>query len=108
MESISRSCAFESSTAATGKPRSSNATAPVRAKIEDRWPMARVGFTQSDFDVFKIEGFSARMGAIYERIRPRLTRLGNELAPELSRNLEMEFFAHVPRHARRTVNPPPE
>ncbi len=67
-----------------------------------------MGFTQNDFGVFKIEGFSARMGAIYERIRPKLTRLGNELAPELSRKFHMEFFPHVARHARRTVNPPPE
>src|SRR5208337_4514658 len=29
-------------------------------------------------------------------------------APELARSLHMEFFPHVAKHARRTVNPPPE
>ncbi|HVN63032.1 MAG TPA: DUF1054 family protein, partial [Candidatus Binataceae bacterium] len=58
--------------------------------------------------MFSIEGFSARMQKIYERIRPRLVRLGDELAPELARRLHMEFFPHVARHQRRTVNPPSE
>ncbi|MGH7918306.1 MAG: DUF1054 family protein, partial [Candidatus Binataceae bacterium] len=30
------------------------------------------------------------------------------LAPVLARKLHLEFFAHVAKHARRTVNPPPE
>src|SRR5581483_5727813 len=67
-----------------------------------------LGFTHSDFRVFRIEGFSARMGEIHARIRPRLLRLGDELAPELGRRLHTEFFPHVAKHARRTVNPPPE
>jgi len=70
--------------------------------------MATLGFTGDDFRVFRIEGFSARMNEIYARIRPRLVRLGVQLAPELGRKLELEFFPHVARHARRTVNPPPE
>ncbi len=70
--------------------------------------MAKLGFTHNDFRVFRIEGFSARMGEIHARIRPRLLRLGDELAPELGRRLHMEFFPHVAKHARRTVNPPPE
>ena len=70
--------------------------------------MARLGFTRADFEVFKIEGFDERMPQIYGRIRPRLVRLGNELAPELARKLHLEFFPHVARHARRTVNPPQE
>ncbi len=70
--------------------------------------MATLGFSRADFDVFAIEGFSARMAKIYERISPRLVRLGIELAPELSRKLHMEFFAHVAKHLRRTVNPPDE
>lgn len=71
-------------------------------------PMATLGFSRADFEVFAIEGFSARMAKIYERIRPRLVRLGIELAPELSRKLHMEFFPHVAKHMRRTVNPPDE
>jgi uncharacterized protein YktB (UPF0637 family) len=70
--------------------------------------MAGLGFTPSDFAVFRIEGFSARMQEIYARVRPKLVRLGSELAPELARKLHLEFFPHVARHTRRTVNPPPE
>ena len=70
--------------------------------------MTRIGFTRDDFEVFRIEGFGPRMSKIYERIRPRLLRLGDELAPELGRRLKMEFHPHVAAHRRRTVNPPPE
>jgi uncharacterized protein YktB (UPF0637 family) len=70
--------------------------------------MAGLGFTPTDFAVFNIQGFSARMQEIYTRVRPKLVRLGDELAPELARKLHLEFFPHVARHARRTLNPPPE
>jgi uncharacterized protein YktB (UPF0637 family) len=70
--------------------------------------MAGLGFTPNDFAVFKLEGFGARMQEIYARVRPRLVKLGDELAPELARKLHLEFHPHVARHARRTVNPPPE
>ncbi len=70
--------------------------------------MATLGFTRTDFEVFKIEGFDERMQQIHAHVRPRLLRLGDELAPELARKLHLEFFPHVARHARRTVNPPPE
>jgi uncharacterized protein YktB (UPF0637 family) len=67
-----------------------------------------LGFRPIDFEVFGIAGFGARMEKIYEHVRPKLTRLGNELAPELARQLKLEFFPHVAKHMRRTVNPPPE
>ena len=70
--------------------------------------MAGLGFTPSDFAAFKIEGFSARIQEIYARVRPKLMRLGDDLAPELARRHQLEFFPHVARHARRTVNPPAE
>jgi uncharacterized protein YktB (UPF0637 family) len=70
--------------------------------------MATLGFTPADFAVFRVEGFNERMQQIYARVRPKLVRLGDELAPVLARRLHMEFFPHVARHARRTVNPPPE
>jgi uncharacterized protein YktB (UPF0637 family) len=70
--------------------------------------MAGLGFTPTDFALFKVAGFSARMQEIYTRVRPRLVKLGNELAPDLARKFHLEFFPHVARHARRTVNPPPE
>jgi uncharacterized protein YktB (UPF0637 family) len=70
--------------------------------------VATLGFIRRDFEVFAIEDFNARMAKIDDLIHPRLIRLGNELAPELSRNLRMEFFPHVARHARRTANPTDE
>jgi uncharacterized protein YktB (UPF0637 family) len=70
--------------------------------------MARLGFSRGDFEVFSIEGFSARLEKIYERIRPRLVRLGAELTPELSGKLRMEFFPHVAKPMRRAEHPPAE
>jgi uncharacterized protein YktB (UPF0637 family) len=68
--------------------------------------VANLGFKPTDFEVFGIEGFGARMEKIYEHVRPKLTRLGQELAPELSRKLGLEFYPHVAKHTRRL--PPPE
>lgn len=73
-----------------------------------RASVASVGFSRSDFATFRIEGFDERMAEIYARVRPRLVKLGELLAPELARRLHLEFFPHVAKHARRTVNPPPE
>jgi uncharacterized protein YktB (UPF0637 family) len=70
--------------------------------------VATLGFSPVDFEVFGVEGFNERMQQIYAHVRPKLLRLGDELAPELARKLHMEFFPHVAKHARRTVNPPPE
>jgi Protein of unknown function (DUF1054) len=70
--------------------------------------MASLSFIRRDFDVFAVEGFSARSEKIYEHIRPRLVRLGAELTPELSRRLRTEFFPHVAKHLRRGANPPAE
>jgi len=70
--------------------------------------VATLGFTALDFEVFSVEGFNERMQQIYAHVRPKLLRLGDELAPEIARRLHLEFFPHVARHARRTVNPPPE
>ena len=70
--------------------------------------MGTLGFTSADFEVFNVQGFSERMEELYAHVRPKLLRLGDELAPELARKLHLEFFPHVAKHARRTVNPPPE
>jgi uncharacterized protein YktB (UPF0637 family) len=70
--------------------------------------VATLGFTSVDFEVFKVESFSERMQQLYTFVRPRLLRLGREFAPELARRLHLDFFPHVARHVRRTVNPPPE
>ena len=70
--------------------------------------MATLGFLRRDFEVFAIEGFSARMAKIDELVNPRLIKLGNEMAPELSRTLHIAFFPHIAKHMRRTANPPAE
>jgi len=70
--------------------------------------MPTLGFNRADFEVFQVEGFNERMAELYAKVRPKLLRLGDELAPQLARKLHLEFFPHVAKHARRTVNPPPE
>jgi uncharacterized protein YktB (UPF0637 family) len=70
--------------------------------------MATLGFLRRDFEVFAIEGFSARLAKIDELINPRLTKLASEMAPELSRTLRIEFFPHLAKHMRRIQNPPAE
>ncbi|MEH6942778.1 YktB family protein [Bacillus sp. JJ722] len=64
------------------------------------------GFTASDFNVFKIDGLEPRMEALQERIRPKLTYLGDYFSQELSILIGDEIFPHVAKHARRTINPP--
>lgn len=64
------------------------------------------GFTNVDFDVFKIDGFANRMDALKTNIRPKLEALGQHFAPTLFALTGEEMFAHVAKHARRTVNPP--
>jgi uncharacterized protein YktB (UPF0637 family) len=68
--------------------------------------MSFSGFTASDFKVFDIPGFKPRMAAITTRIRPKLEAAGRDLLTDVSRIGGGEAFAHVARHARRTVNPP--
>lgn len=63
-------------------------------------------FDRNDFSVFDITGFEDRMHAIRERIRPRLEAIGTALAPAVSEIVDEPVYAHVARHARRTVNPP--
>jgi len=68
--------------------------------------MASAAFGPGDFKVFDVKGFQPRMGEIRTRIRPKLETLGRSLAPALARSLSGETFAHVAKHARRTVNAP--
>jgi uncharacterized protein YktB (UPF0637 family) len=68
--------------------------------------MAAPAFSAADFKVFDADGFQPRMDGIRERIRPKLEAIGQRLAPALGQSLGSETFAHVARHARRTVNPP--
>ena len=68
--------------------------------------MSFPGFTPSDFKVFEIQGFRPRMDAIKGRIRPKLEAVGRHLLSDLTRIGGDQAFAHVAKHARRTVNPP--
>src|SRR5437867_7463103 len=68
--------------------------------------MPSSAFVTGDFKVFDAKGFQPRMAEIRSRVRPKLEALGKSLAPALSRSLGGEVFAHVARHAGRTVNPP--
>src|SRR2546430_16998622 len=68
--------------------------------------MASGAFSAAEFQVFALEGFKPRMEAIRSRVRPRLEALGRGLSPDVARATRAEAFAHVAKHARRTVNPP--
>jgi uncharacterized protein YktB (UPF0637 family) len=65
-----------------------------------------MSFTAGDFKVFDLQGFQPRMAAIRAQIRPKLEALGEALRPGMARVTGGETFAHVAKHARRTVNPP--
>ncbi|MDT0159554.1 DUF1054 domain-containing protein [Bacillus sp. AG4(2022)] len=64
------------------------------------------GFSNADFDVFKIDGLEERMDSLKENIRPKLEELGSYFAPGLSALTGDEMHPHVAKHARRTINPP--
>lgn len=68
--------------------------------------MPSAAFTAADFKVFDLSGFQERMTEIRTRIRPKLEALGRGLTPPIGRTVGEHAFAHVARHARRTVNPP--
>lgn len=68
--------------------------------------MSFTGFTNEDFNLFQIEGLNERMDALIKRVRPKLEFLGDHFAPTLTVLTGQEMFAHVAKHARRTINPP--
>ena len=68
--------------------------------------MAAAAFNAGDFRVFDVKGFKPRMSEIRGRIRPKLEAIGHSLTPAVSRATGGPAFAHVAKHARRTVNPP--
>jgi Uncharacterized protein conserved in bacteria len=64
------------------------------------------GFTDSDFDAMSVPGLEGRMEAIISQVRPKLHSIGESLAPVIAKLTGEEAFAHVAKHARRSVNPP--
>jgi len=59
-----------------------------------------------DFNLFLIDGLENRMNALQKQVQPKFAALGDQLVNRLSAHGTGEFFTHVARHARRTVNPP--
>lgn len=63
-------------------------------------------WNEKDFEVFETPGLEKRMAALTERIRPKFEELGKEYSSYFSGKTGDEFFPHVAKHMRRTVNPP--
>lgn len=63
-------------------------------------------WSKQDFDVFNTPGLDARMAALTEHVRPKFEELGTEFSSFFSGKTGDEFFPHVAKHMRRTVNPP--
>lgn len=68
--------------------------------------MSNVQWTTEDFHVFRINGLDERMGALTQIVRPKFQTLGEVFSAYFSANTGEEFFPHIAKHARRTVNPP--
>jgi uncharacterized protein YktB (UPF0637 family) len=64
------------------------------------------GFTQTDFDTFRIQGLEQRMIAIRERIQPKFHAIAKEILDNVKIMVGDDMYLHVARHARRKVNPP--
>ncbi len=68
--------------------------------------MSKTFWQEKDFEVFQIEGLENRMTALIENVRPKFEELGKQYSLYFSGVLGDEFFNHVAKHARRSVNPP--
>ncbi|KXH79855.1 YktB family protein [Sporosarcina sp. HYO08] len=63
-------------------------------------------WNSEDFDVFSIPGLENRMSALQRLVQPKFATLGEHFSLQLSSHGTDEFFPHIAKHARRTVNPP--
>ncbi|MFF2752341.1 YktB family protein [Psychrobacillus sp. NPDC058041] len=68
--------------------------------------MSKTFWEDKDFNVFQIDGLENRMEALIKNIRPKFDELGKKYSLYFSGALGDEYFAHVAKHARRSVNPP--
>jgi len=68
--------------------------------------MSTLKWTNKDFNVFQINGLEQRMDALNTCVRPKFNKLGENFSAFFSSHLGEEFYPHVAKHARRTVNPP--
>ena len=65
-----------------------------------------IKWTNKDFEVFEIDGLEQRMDALTTIVRPKFHELGEKFSSYFSAKTGDEFFPHVAKHARRTINPP--
>ena len=65
----------------------------------------KYAFTQTDFDVFTIDGLENRMAELIKETS-KLEALGEHFSDYLTELTSDDTFAHVAKHARRTTNPP--
>jgi len=64
-------------------------------------------FTESDFNIFTTDSsLETRMDAIKSEIQPKFKEIEQEILPFLNNSTDEEFFSHIAKHARRTVNAP--
>ncbi len=68
-------------------------------KMKNKW-------NDTDFEVFQIEGLEHRMQSLIEKVRPKFEAFGQTYATFFSAKTGDEFYPHVAKHARRSVNPP--
>lgn len=68
--------------------------------------MSKRFWSIEDFNLFTINGLEHRMKALQTLIQPKFEILGRHFSDRLSAHGSDEFFPHVAKHARRTVNPP--
>ena len=68
--------------------------------------MTHFFWSSKDFEVFSIDGLDSRMEALQTRIQPKFATTGEHLSNYLSSFGTGEFYPHIAKHARRTVNPP--
>jgi uncharacterized protein YktB (UPF0637 family) len=68
--------------------------------------MDKIKWTNNDFAVFEIDGLEQRMEALTTVVRPKFQELGEKYSSYFSAKTGDEFFPHVAKHARRTINPP--
>ncbi|GEQ04815.1 DUF1054 domain-containing protein [Staphylococcus gallinarum] len=68
--------------------------------------MTKYTFKPKDFKSFQVDGLDARMQALDEHVRPQLNALGEYFAQYLETTTGEQFYPHVAKHARRSVNPP--
>lgn len=63
-------------------------------------------WTTDDFNLFTIDGLEKRMNALQTLVQPKFEVLGRHFSDQLSAHGSDEFYPHIAKHARRTVNPP--